>query len=1661
MTMSLLESLFPPGTIERLGWMLVHVLWQAAAVAVLLAILLRLLGKTSANVRYAIACSALALTVALPIVTIRWIKVPGPVAEAGPPSVSVATPPVTASTAVQTMAEVVEEIPLLPQAGAPLQTADVTVHVPLQERITSTLKPALPYVVLGWLVGVFGLSAWHLGGWTQLQRLKRRMVHEIGNPLQRRLADLSARLGVHRAVGLLESALVEVPTVVGWLRPVILLPASALTGLRLEQLEAILAHELAHIRRYDYLVNMLQTVVEILGFYHPAIWWISHRIRIERENCCDDLAVHVCGSSLQYARALACMEEIRHSAGDLAVAVTGGSLSARIHRVLRLPNEREKWSFSRLAGPAAAAVMVGLLAAILVQAEVQNRALAATSATGARTEDRSDEMNTTEPPVLGEIWGKLSALDAERFESARHRWEALTVVEQAQRVLRDWTQRGPTEQERQTVMTEEGARRFLAQAQKQLGEQWPAHLRGHMENLLTQAERSQFNSRRQALVQEAAAFGESVVKALVREISTEGPQRSAASDALKQIGAPAVPALLEAVDSTQRQPRWMLLGVLTELKDPRAAEAFRRLLDDPDAHTRLPALQGLEKLHRASQDTYLRCLEDDYDWLRREAVSGLAETGDEQAIPALFVVAHHDLSRDKLGGSWLGQEAFQAIQKISQRTGKPIELPPQETWREKRELTFELLSAAARCSNAGIRQEAITALAFRYHDKRTLELFMTLVGTDPTPKVRAAAALGIGQLFANMGPEAKPLELNRAEREPLFNTLLDLLGDKTLEPSLQASTLGVILAVAGPNLPDYPRFPESFDVACRSIEGTDRAIQLAGLNVLSRLGYTHPKALQQYATPEVRERLMPLLLAGMEDREVGYRIRFIEALGYLRERSIVPRLIQLLGDPDAIIRTFAVQALGCIGDPRALPALEQLAQHDPATDYKGEFYLRKAAGKAIEQIRAADPPGAATPEPKTTGAPNTKVQIRTLAESQNASAENEAAQVLLEFKITKVQGDLRPDRETLLLMANALGAESPLARALSRPGRKLDMTMGEILKRYVVPQSLSAQAGEAMIDLLRSRGYLEVSVKPSVLTLDGKQVQVRIVGEQFLAAPDSAPGFQRVEYGTVITATSHVLDRNRVSLEIMAEVSDLVPGPADSNELVVSRTSAETNVAASNGRYLVWAVMEPTTAQAGPEASRQSVYIMVKPRINLPPTAQTGVGRESTGPRPRQVLLEVRTVTAERDALGHLDIQWSQPSTKAGVFPGPSPQANSATPGSWPSRVQIGSTPDREFTQALLAALDQLYKDHQVEISSQQILVQDGRQSQVKALLEEWSPSIAPPTQASAPARTEFHKTESGTILAITPRITESNDITVEIALETSRSLPKAPGSDVPVITRLASKSTVTIKDGGTVAVGGLTENRAGSPGQSSRELAVFVTARLAPAEGQEPAKPTVQISARFVAVERLLRDLRGRGAIRGVTSRQETEALHEMGRRMSEGTSLVLTDDQAGLLMKATQGYSDCTVLAAPKVMAHEDEQVSMRGGSKIPYTAGYEEANEPGGPPKPRQATLDSGLKFEILAHLIGPNEVKLDGMLRITTLLGFDEKKYKSRHPYQVPRTDDVVLPLNSPALHSGSTALILGPQARLKASGRPQTLLILVTPSVVEGTTSPAATDATAR
>ena len=217
----------------------------------------------------------------------------------------------------------------------------------------------LPTLVATWLIGVLALSLRLLGSWIVVQRLPHRHARPISGELAAHAEELARRLGIHRPVRLLESTQVQVPLALGWLRAAILVPASAISGMPPMQLEALLAHELAHIRRHDYLVNL---------FYHPAVWWVSHQIRVEREHCSDDLAVLALGDRLTYARALTALETLRSAPAPLALAGSGGHLLARIRRILGLPPEQPAMAPAWLGGTMVITLLLAATALLRVSA---------------------------------------------------------------------------------------------------------------------------------------------------------------------------------------------------------------------------------------------------------------------------------------------------------------------------------------------------------------------------------------------------------------------------------------------------------------------------------------------------------------------------------------------------------------------------------------------------------------------------------------------------------------------------------------------------------------------------------------------------------------------------------------------------------------------------------------------------------------------------------------------------------------------------------------------------------------------------------------------------------------------------------------------------------------------------------------------------------------------------------------------------------------------------------------------------------------------------------------------------------------------------------------------------------------------------------------------
>ena len=337
--MDTLTELFSTAAAQRVGWALIHFLWQGAAVALLLAVALGLLRNRSAQARWVLSCAALALMAVLPVATGLMVSVESPGRQGLAPAAGTADgipapPSKLADPAVGSVSFPPPGLARDPGAVRATPPAVQPAAVSWPRQLRGAIQPTLPWAILAWLSGVTLMSVWHLGGWLAVRRMKRLGTRPVAPAILEVLARLLPRLRIRRPVRLLESVRVAVPLVLGWLRPVILLPVGALTGLTPQQLEAILAHELAHIRRWDSLVLALQAVMETLLFYHPAVWWVSRRIRQESEQCCDDLAVGICGDRRGYAHALAKVAEFGSRGPALAAGATGGKLLPRIRRLL-------------------------------------------------------------------------------------------------------------------------------------------------------------------------------------------------------------------------------------------------------------------------------------------------------------------------------------------------------------------------------------------------------------------------------------------------------------------------------------------------------------------------------------------------------------------------------------------------------------------------------------------------------------------------------------------------------------------------------------------------------------------------------------------------------------------------------------------------------------------------------------------------------------------------------------------------------------------------------------------------------------------------------------------------------------------------------------------------------------------------------------------------------------------------------------------------------------------------------------------------------------------------------------------------------------------------------------------------------------------------------
>ena len=285
-------AFIPPALVDAIGWALLRFVWEGVAIGALAALLLRALPRQAARQRYAVCCLALGLCAAVPawqVAAALW----------------------------------------RPEASAADAVAAAALSWPFE------LALRLPPIVTAWSLGAALMAARLVAGMLWVHRLRAR-ANAVPAHWQAALDTLAARVGAPLGILLQGVERLAAPITVGWWRPVVLVPAALLAQMPVALLEALLAHELAHIARRDYLVNLLQAGVEALLFFHPVVWWLSARLRAERELVADELAGRAIGDRRQLAAALQMLATATPATPRAAWAVParGGSLVRRIEALV-------------------------------------------------------------------------------------------------------------------------------------------------------------------------------------------------------------------------------------------------------------------------------------------------------------------------------------------------------------------------------------------------------------------------------------------------------------------------------------------------------------------------------------------------------------------------------------------------------------------------------------------------------------------------------------------------------------------------------------------------------------------------------------------------------------------------------------------------------------------------------------------------------------------------------------------------------------------------------------------------------------------------------------------------------------------------------------------------------------------------------------------------------------------------------------------------------------------------------------------------------------------------------------------------------------------------------------------------------------------------------
>ena len=878
-------------TLTIIGWAIVHSLWQGGIIVTVAGGLLAATRKASPQLRYCIALAALGLMLVLPVAT-AMLKFAEP---------SLASPSLSAST----------EIHSSDLASSPIASSSATESqsvLPVSERAIETspapaggvlasakryVDSALPWLVVAWMLGLLFSSAKLIGGFAKARRITRRSTSPASRALEIRLEKISERLGINRFVRTLESTAIEVPLVIGAVRPVIVVPASLITGLTPLQLDMLLAHELAHVRRHDYLINLAQTVVETLLFYHPAARWISERAREERENCCDDIAIAACDvDAAQYTTALLMLEESRGAGFGLAAAANGGSLLRRAQRILTGTNPYAELGPRWIAGviTIGAALFTGRDAIAGIHASYAPSFVIGEANDSSEKKSRNPDMSRAAPSTvtkaptgnpLAERWRW-----AERNAGSGTYWIGYLV---------GGDPTGRSRYYNSDVPMRIGGNVTIS-GRINLGD-------GDLSNMIFHGVPLS------PLVGRYSPLSTAIFVQVSNGVVGKRVDRV-------HVGTFALPQYFD------RRP----LVWLDSAADGESLALIQSLMAsarDQETRRDLVAAIGVHRDRNQVDPILIGILgSSSADGVRKEAAQWLGHSREPRAMTALSRAVRTDRARE------VRKEAVEAFGHMDTAAA-----------------TDSLIALASTITDREVRREAIEALGHRA-DERALSYLTTLVRSSESYQMREDALEALSEMPGGAGLD---VVVDVAQRDPHTEIRKKAVEEVAhIEPSSRA--FDVLTRIAASD-PDESVRAEAVEAIAEVHDPRSVAIlaQIANRNASTRVQVEAVEALGETVDP--RSALPVLQTIARSHPVAEARKKALESIVNFRdEKTAIDALIQSARtDPDENVREEALEALGDAGDPVALKALETLVRSNESLELREkalDVYANSASGAA-------------------------------------------------------------------------------------------------------------------------------------------------------------------------------------------------------------------------------------------------------------------------------------------------------------------------------------------------------------------------------------------------------------------------------------------------------------------------------------------------------------------------------------------------------------------------------------------------------------------------------------------------------------------------------------------------------------------------------------------